>query len=91
MKLRLFCGVTALTNADVSPPQIVALVRGGDAIDLEMVDLDAGMANDNGVFFRFSDPNWVYDLSTKALGSGTYTITLEMADGLRYTASFVLM
>ena len=91
LKLRLFCGATALTDADVSPPQIVALVREGDApLDLETVDLDAGMANDNGVFFRFSDPNWVYNLSTKALSSGTYTINLEMADGLRYNASFVL-
>ncbi len=43
------------------------------------------------MFFRYSDPNWVYNLSTKELNPGTtYTIVIEMPDGLRYAAAFVL-
>ena len=92
LKLQLFCGGTALTDADVAPPQIVALVpTSGTPVDLEVVDLDAGEANDNGLLFRYSDPNWVYNLSTKGLsGETTYTIVIEMPDGLRYAAAFVL-
>ncbi len=92
LKLQLFCGGTLLTDTDVTPPQIVGLVRAGDApVDLEAVDLDAGDANDNGVLFRFSDDgNWVYNFNTQGLSSGTYTIVIEMPDALRYAAGFVL-
>jgi hypothetical protein len=90
LRLRLFAGGVALTDAHVSPPQIVVLVRSGDAIDLDTIDPDAGEANDSGVLFRYSDPNWVYNLRTKDLSSGTYVITIEMPDGLRYAAAFVL-
>jgi hypothetical protein len=92
LKLQLFCGGTLLTDSDVTPPQIVGLVRAGDApVDLEAVDLDSGEANDSGVLFRFSDDgNWVYNLNTQGLSSGTYTIVIEMPDGLRYAAGFAL-
>jgi hypothetical protein len=66
------------------------LTREGDAIDLETIDPDAGMANDNGLLFRYSAPNWIYNLSTQGLAAGTYVVTIEMPDGLRYTAAFVL-
>ena len=92
LKLQLFCGGTLLTDSDVTPPQIVGLVRAGDApVDLEAVDLDSGEANDSGVLFRFSDDgNWVYNLNTQGLSPGTYTIVIEMPDGLRYAAGFAL-
>jgi len=90
LKLQLFCGGTALTDADVAPPRIVALLRGGDAVALETIDPDAGEANDNGLLFRFSDGNWVYNFSTAGLTAGTYAITIEMPDGLRLSAAIVL-
>jgi hypothetical protein len=90
LKLQLSCGATALTDADVAAPRIVALVREGDAIDLETIDPDAGAANDNGLLLRYSAPNWIYNLSTQGLTTGTYVITIEMPDGLRYSAAFVL-
>ncbi len=67
LKLQLSCGAT--------PPQIVALVRTSGTVDLEVVDLDSGAANDNGVLFHFSDPDWVYNLSTKGLLSGASHVT----------------
>ncbi len=90
LKLQLFCGSTLLTDADVPPPEIVSLVRTGDAIDLEIVDLDAGQVNDSGFLFRFSDDKWVYNLSTAGLSSGTYTISIRMPDGFNRRTGFVL-
>lgn len=90
LKLQLFCGTTALTDSDVAAPQIAALTRSGDAIDLETVDIDAGSANDNSLLFRFSDGNWIYNLSSAGLSAGTYTVTIQMPDGRLFDAGFVL-
>jgi hypothetical protein len=90
LRLGLFRDGVALSNADVSPPQIVALIRNGEALDLATMDVDAGQANDNGTLFRFSDGNWAYNLSTQGLSPGTYTITMQMPDGRRWNAGFVL-
>ena len=90
LRLGLSRDGVALSNADVSPPQIVALIRNGEALDLATMDLDAGQANDNGTLFRFSDGNWVYNLSTQGLSAGTYIITIQMPDGRRWNAGFVL-
>ena len=59
-------------------------------MDLAIIDPDAGEANDNGLEFRYSEPNWVYNLSTKDLSTGTYELTIEMPDGQRYITGFVL-
>ncbi len=90
LKLQMFCHATALTDADVAAPRIVGLLRGGDPVDLTTVDPDAGEANDNGVLFRYSAPNWVYNLNTQGLAPGTYLIIIELPDGQRYVAAFVL-
>jgi hypothetical protein len=90
LKLRLCCGATPLTDANVAAPKIVALTRSGDPVDLATVDLDAGESNDSGVFFRYSEPNWVFNLSTAGLSRGSYVITIELPDGRRYSAGFVL-
>ena len=81
-----------LTDADVeTAPMIVKVTRKGDApLDLETIDLDAGEANDSGPYFRFSEDTWVYNLSTKDLITGTYSITLEMPDDRRFVTGFVL-
>jgi hypothetical protein len=90
LKLQLFCSGLVCTNANSTPPRIVGLVASGGPIDLATVDINAGAANDNGVYFRFADPNWVYNLSTQGLSAGTYTITIQMPDGRRFNAGFVL-
>jgi hypothetical protein len=90
LKLRMYCGGSLLTDTDVAPPRIVALIKSGDPIDLATVDVDAGEANDNGTLFRFSDGNWIYNLSTKALASGTYVIAIGLPDSRRFDAGFVL-
>lgn len=90
LKLQMFCGGTALTDVDVPAPRIVALMRNGDAIVLSTLDLDAGEANDSGTAFRYSAPNWVYNLNTQGLSAGSYVITIELPDGRRVQAAFVL-
>jgi hypothetical protein len=90
LKLQLFSGDRMLTNADVAPPKIVAIVREGSPIPMETLDLDSGQANDSGPFFRFSEGDWIYNLSTKERGIGTYKITLQLPDGDRVCAGFVL-
>ena len=91
LKLQLFAGDRLLTDADVVAPKIVSLIRIGDAIPINAYDLDSGEANDSGLYFRFSDGIWIYNLSTKLLNSGTYKISLELADGDIVCAAFVLI
>ncbi len=90
LKLKLLCCQTVLTDANVAPPFIVSLVSNGAPINLTVVDVDAGQANDNGNLFRLSLPDWVYNLSTRNLAAGTYTITIQMPDGQRFSGGFVL-
>lgn len=90
LRLQLYCTASGLSDADVAPPKIVELKLAGTALDISDIDLDAGNSADGGLLFRYSGGNWVYNLSTKNLVVGTYIITIEMPDGLRYQASFVL-
>ncbi len=91
LKLQLVFEDRILTDADVAAPQIVELVRqGDDPIDLESEDIDAGIANDSDLRFRFSELHWVYNLSTKGLSTGTYAITIEILGVQRFIAGFVL-
>ena len=90
LKLELFSAGVALTGLEVDPPQIMGLARTGATVDLETTDLDSGQANDNGLLFRFEEGSWIYNLSTRVLSAGTYELTLEVDDGRRYTAAFVL-
>ena len=54
MRLRMFCGGQVLTDADVAAPAIVAIKRIGDPpLDLEVIDLEVGVASDSGIHFRF--------------------------------------
>jgi len=90
LKLYLYCGSTMLTSAGVSPPLLVGLTRLGEEIPLNTIDPDSGEANDNGLLFRYAEPNWVYNFSTKDLSTGTYEIVIQMPDGRRFVAGFVL-
>jgi hypothetical protein len=90
LKLQLFSGSTLLTSAATAPPQITGLVRNGNAVNLTSVDPDSGQANDVGTLFRYSGPDWVFNLSTKGLTAGTYTLTIKVPGGLSYNAGFVL-
>ena len=87
----MFCGGQVLTDADVAAPAIAAIQRIGDPpLDLEVIDLEVGVASDSGLHFRFLNNSWNYFLSTAALISGTYELTIEMPDGLRYVTGFIL-
>ncbi len=88
LKLMLFCGTTQLTNLDVAAPEIVGLTRNGDAVPLATID--PGVLDGEDIAFTYNTDHWKYNLGTKTLISGTYEITLQMPDGLRYVARFVL-
>ena len=90
LKLQLFCGTTVLSDTDVDPPEIVSLKKIGNASGLETIDMDSGEANDSGLLFRFSEPIWVYNLSTRGMDTGTYVITIEMPDGRLFKGIFML-
>ncbi len=91
MKLGYYCGAAPLTDqSGVSPPQILELWRVGDAEPLDVVDPDSGEANDNGVFFRYTDDHWTYNFNTKGLPQGTYEIVIKVPDGRNFKGGFVL-
>ncbi len=91
LKLKLYCGAIAVTDKDVSPPQIIELVRNGNAINLAIIDPRAGTGNNNALPFRFLNKEWGYELSTKGLSRGNYVITIKMPDGRHFSAGFVLI
>lgn len=91
LKLKMFCGGQLLTDTEVAPPVIAGLVRvGGAPVDLGTIDPDRGQTSDNGLRFRFSVGSWKYNLNTKDLIVGTYELAIEMPDGQRHVAGFVL-
>jgi hypothetical protein len=90
LRVKLFCGATALTDTDVFPPRIAEVRKMGEAIDLVTLDLDPGLSNDNGLDFRSVDTKWSYNLSTKDLSPGSYEVVIEMPDGERFVTGFVL-
>src|SRR5262249_13827438 len=92
MKLRLLCGGQNLHGADVDAPQIVALVeavRGPIDIANTTINNDDNSSNP---FFRFNDTTkqWMYNLKTTSLGTGTFTITIRIASRKDYVSGFVL-
>ena len=90
LKLELLCGNSVMGESDMPPPEISTLVRTGEAIDVEAVDIDAGLSNDSGSLFRYSDDLWIYNLKTSNLSSGTYKISLNTPEGINLKSGFVL-
>jgi hypothetical protein len=89
LKLQLFQASVLMTGATIAPPQVTAIVRNGNPVDLTTIDPDSGQANDNGTLFRSSGSDWIFNLSTKGLSTGSYTVTITVA-GTQYDAAFVL-
>jgi hypothetical protein len=91
IRLQLQCHGTPLDSTGVVAPQIVSVTRGGEAVNLQVLNLDSGLTNDNGTSFRTTAPGkWEFNLSTKNLSKGTYTVLIQMPDGLRHHSQFVL-
>jgi hypothetical protein len=90
LKLQLEAAGTVLTGVSIAAPEIVRIVRNGAALDITGIDLDTGHANDDGTRFRSSESQWIFNLSTKTLGEGTYILTIQVPDGGQYDAGFVL-
>ena len=91
LKFQLLVRSVPMTAQEVKAPTIAQLSRVGEPpLNLDTLDLDAGQANDSGYAFRSSDGQWVYNLSTKGLSVGTYSVTIQMPDGRRYVAGFAL-
>ena len=90
LKLDLVCGSTPLAGSNVTAPRIVALERNGDALNLQTIDPPDASQEDSSWIFRSAGNDWVYNLRTKDLSSGTYTITIQMPDASKYDAGFVL-
>ena len=90
LRLRIGCGGTALCAPGISPPQVAGIALGGAALDIDVLDLDAEAANDSGVDFRLSDVLWIYNLDTRGLAPGMYTIVVRMPDQSRWVGAFAL-
>ena len=79
-----------LTDADVDAPSVAAISRTGQELNLPALDLDSGQSADNGLLFRSSATEWVYNLSTKDLEPGDYEIIVVTPEGLGFKAAFSL-
>jgi beta propeller repeat protein len=88
LKVSLSCGGAPLTAADVAAPRLAGLTRRADPVALG--DTDAGRSNGGGPSFRASEGGWIYNLDTRSLGPGTYTLSILLPDGRRLAAGFAL-
>ncbi|MEE9293156.1 MAG: hypothetical protein V3U83_09540, partial [Acidobacteriota bacterium] len=80
LRLRIACGGTALTGADVEPPRVARLMHGNDAFLPSMPGRGGG-----GLEFRAVGDGWVYPLSTAGLQPGEYSIVILTPDGEEHT------
>ena len=91
LKLELLCGTLKLGAGDIAArPQVVALARNGQALDLRALDLNLDRADHRKTSFEFLDGAWIYRLNSGVLGPGSYVITIQMPDGRRFVADFML-
>jgi hypothetical protein len=96
LKLRVLCGDFNLTDLTVTPPEIVGLseaTRG--ALDIRALNLNSDDTNNpNDPFFRFnnnlSGGQWVYNMRTALIGTGSFTLTIKIAARKDYVTGFVL-
>jgi len=96
LKLRVLCGGTNLTDADLDAPEIVALseaTRG--ALDIRALNLNFdSTTNPNDPFFRFTSTlagaQWSYNMRTALIGTGSFTLTIRIAGRKNYVTGFVL-
>jgi hypothetical protein len=90
LRLTLSCGIDTLSDQLVVPPEIIAVTRTGDVLDLGTLDLDSGQSASSTPFFRYENGSWIYNLSTQGFLPGTYQIDIQMPDGIERSAGFVL-
>ena len=50
----------------------------------------SGSSNDNGIHFRYTSEQYIYNLSTKKLTQGTYRIVIDLNDGTQIITYFQL-
>jgi protein gp37 len=60
-----------------------------DGLELPTIELEA-VTGDEGSTFRLADDQWLYNLRTSGLATGTYVLRLELPDGRQWEAAFVL-
>jgi hypothetical protein len=90
LKLTTLCGGSPVCGDGVTPPRIVSLVRSGQALNIDTMDLDVGDANDGGFDFRPADGHWIFNLKTADFPTGTYAITVQLMDRSKWVGAFVL-
>jgi len=92
LKVRILCGGVNLRGGEVDAPEIVGLSeRTRGAIDITKLNLNND-TNSNDPFFRFSTSakQYIYNMRTAELGTGTFTLTIRIAGRKDYVTGFVL-
>jgi hypothetical protein len=96
LKFTIGCGSTAVTDTTLanqflpSPTISAVLAPNGTDVLGDEVDIDNGSANDNGLQFRYSNGNWIYNLDPAelSLSAGTtYVFVIDMPDGTQQAAA----
>ena len=90
LKMKILCGGINLTGSMIDPPQIVGLSEATlGSLDISHINLNDD-ANSNDPFFRYnSSTSWIYNMRTKELSAGIYTLTIDI-NGRRFVTGFVL-
>jgi len=90
VELRLFCGSRALGVGEVTPPRIVSLAGADGPVPLNLFCKAREKAEAPYLQFQYSQGICVYNLKSATLKRGNYLVTIEMPDGRRFSAAFVL-
>jgi hypothetical protein len=92
LKLRLFCGGVELRGNDVDAPEIVGLSEASRGpLDITALNLNDD-ANSNDPYFRWNESTkqWIYNMRTSQIGTGTFTLSIRIAGRKDYVTGFVL-
>jgi hypothetical protein len=70
VKVQIFKNGTAIADTATVLMKVVGAVCGTGAVGADLIEeyADAGASNGNTNLFRWSTPQWIYNLDTKALG-----------------------
>ena len=90
LRMQMSCAAGSLTEADVAPPVLEAVVREGEAVLLQTIEADTSDLTDIGADFTFRGGSWTYNLGTRALEPGTYTVIIATPDFRLLHAAMVL-
>ena len=81
----IFDGEFAISSDDLASPPVLQVSYVGSATNtVDLADLDTAGKGDDGNMFAFNGSKWAFNMKTKGLASGVYSISAVSGDATEY-------